>query len=256
MKTQHDNSPLSLTLLGTLCLLCPQLSGAAPAIYYDEAAYLEALAGFGCTPFIESFEGAVWAPARQPGGYESGIISQGIGWAAGDAIRVTDFGHTGSNCVCNVGGTPDHISAASHLSPLVGVGGWFRETSATNVLISVDSGNPIASLVLAYYDYHFVGVIDTAGFRSFDFSTTSGNWVADDVIMAFMPLPRLAIHNRGSALQLSWTTNAPTCRLEYADGLPATVWNTVTNSPSIVGGEYVVTPDTAGSQRFYRLRSP
>ena len=191
MKTNHKTStsisfPV-LALIGTMWGLCASVGRAAPAVYYDETAYLNALAALGYPTITESFESATWELARQSGGWEGGIMSQGIGWAAGDAIKVGGFERTGTNGVYNTGGTPDHVFGASSLTPLIAVGGWFRGTSATNLFFVLDSGSPIAPLDLAYFDFHFAGVIDTAGFNSFLLSTTSGNWGADDFTLVVRP---------------------------------------------------------------------
>jgi hypothetical protein len=44
--------------------------------------------------------------------------------------------------------------------------------------------------------------------------------------------------------------------LEYAESLPATVWNTVTNVPTVIGDNFVVPLPNTGVQRYFRLGSP
>ena len=69
--------------------------------------------------------------------------------------------------------------------------------------------------------------------------------------------PRLAIDLVGSSgVQLSWTTNDPDYRLEYAAVLPAPFWNSVTNAPFIVETNFAVTLPATELQRFFLLRKP
>ena len=65
----------------------------------------------------------------------------------------------------------------------------------------------------------------------------------------------LNISQAGTAsVQITWSTNFADHVLEYAAGLPALRWSTVTNVVSNVGDHRSVTLDTGVSQRFYRLR--
>ena len=104
---------------------------------------------------------------------------------------------------------------------------------------------------------HFAGVVSDVPFDRVVLS----DWMDGDVYIDNLhvpePVPRLGIRNLGSSeVQLSWTTNAPSFHLEYAESLPATIWSAVTNSPSIAGSEFAVTSTNAGKQRYFRLRGP
>jgi hypothetical protein len=57
-------------------------------------------------------------------------------------------------------------------------------------------------------------------------------------------------------LQLYWSTNYPSYRLEYKTVLVSTNWTPVSFSPSIVGSNNVVTNPIVGRTQFYRLTSP
>ena len=67
--------------------------------------------------------------------------------------------------------------------------------------------------------------------------------------------PRLRISRlQGGAIQLAWPTNAADYRLEYVATHSGTNWTTVTNTVGVAGGNFSVTVDGTGAQRFYRLR--
>jgi hypothetical protein len=70
----------------------------------------------------------------------------------------------------------------------------------------------------------------------------------------FIPVPRLIVWRAvPSGVELSWTTNASQWHLEYAESLPATIWNAVTNVPTVVEGNFVVPLPSTGGQRYFRL---
>jgi hypothetical protein len=67
---------------------------------------------------------------------------------------------------------------------------------------------------------------------------------------------RLGIQLAGDSVILWWPTNATGLLLESAVTLKDTVlWSPVTNAPSTVGDQLVVTNSLSGEQRFFRLRS-
>ena len=56
---------------------------------------------------------------------------------------------------------------------------------------------------------------------------------------------------------ISWPQSAQGFQLESCDSLaPPLNWETVTNTPVIVGDQYTVTLDVVGESKFYRLRNP
>jgi hypothetical protein len=52
---------------------------------------------------------------------------------------------------------------------------------------------------------------------------------------------------------LSWTTNAAGWSLESTSSLGITNWNTIINTPNIVGTNFVLSITTASVQEFFRL---
>jgi len=61
---------------------------------------------------------------------------------------------------------------------------------------------------------------------------------------------------QGSELVFSWTTNAAGYSLEFATNLPATNWTPASPAPIIVDGQYVMTNDMTGAEKYYRLKKP
>lgn len=57
-------------------------------------------------------------------------------------------------------------------------------------------------------------------------------------------------------VRITWPTNAADYLLECATNLPATVWNTVTNTPAVISNQFAVVVDTTAGAKFYRLRKP
>jgi hypothetical protein len=68
--------------------------------------------------------------------------------------------------------------------------------------------------------------------------------------------PRLNVATSPSGLRLSWTTNAFDYHLVSTDSLPATVWNTVTNTPYVSGSKFVVDIGVIAALRYFRLHKP
>lgn len=69
--------------------------------------------------------------------------------------------------------------------------------------------------------------------------------------------PKLAIALAGlQQFRLSWPTNAPEYALECATNLSASVWTTLTNTPTVVSNQFAVVVDTTVGAAFYRLRKP
>ncbi len=66
--------------------------------------------------------------------------------------------------------------------------------------------------------------------------------------------PSLGYTRQGNNLVLSWSTNDPAFKLEYATHLPASIWSSNQVSPSVVSGQYIVTIAITGDIKFYRLK--
>jgi hypothetical protein len=77
-----------------------------------------------------------------------------------------------------------------------------------------------------------------------DFDTT-GQWLA---------VPRLAISMNGTNALITWTTNITGLTLQSATNLASpVVWTNVSQVPTVVNGQNVVTNGISGTKKFYRL---
>jgi hypothetical protein len=70
-----------------------------------------------------------------------------------------------------------------------------------------------------------------------------------------IPLPpSLSLLRSGNTVVLSWPASFTGFTLQGAtNSIAAPLWTTVTNVPAIVNGQYMVTNNTSGTLRFYRL---
>lgn len=69
--------------------------------------------------------------------------------------------------------------------------------------------------------------------------------------------PVLNIAKSSGNVLLTWSTNEAGYTLESAAQLtPPPGWTTVPGVPTIIGGQYTVTTNTAAGKQFYRLRNP
>jgi glucuronoarabinoxylan endo-1,4-beta-xylanase len=70
------------------------------------------------------------------------------------------------------------------------------------------------------------------------------------------PPPTLGVIQQGGSIVLSWPTNAASFSLESSKDLTSIVWNPVSPSPVVTGGQNVVTNAMASGASFYRLKGP
>jgi hypothetical protein len=72
--------------------------------------------------------------------------------------------------------------------------------------------------------------------------------------IAVQRIPTLAIQPGGTNALLSWPTNGLQFSFQSATDLSAASWVVVTNTPAIVGTNYVVTVSPARQVQFFRLK--
>ena len=66
--------------------------------------------------------------------------------------------------------------------------------------------------------------------------------------------PPLVGSQQGLNLTLSWPTNDPAFRLEFATNFSAANWAPVPDAPAIVDGRYTITESMTNALRFFRLK--
>jgi hypothetical protein len=96
------------------------------------------------------------------------------------------------------------------------------------------------------------------GKELFQISYTGGS--GNDVVLSRLttpPPPQLTIERAGTnTVRLLWATNDPTFSLQTCTNLSVGSWSATLPSPSLIGGNDVVTNMTINGAQFYRLTSP
>ena len=182
---------------------------AVPVAYTDESAFLSDLSTLGNPVAHEGFEGAAWDGVRSTisGGFlvSNSITNLGLTWTSnfpdGDittsngAARTGDWGvfsyphgsYATGGTSCNTAGVcGDGIQGSAVAGTLYAIGGWFRTNTpyakvglsiGTNIdfgeTCDVNGQNCVDNAILGTA-YQFFGVIDTAGFASFEYRELEG----------------------------------------------------------------------------------
>ena len=150
----------TLVLTFAVTMVTHQTLLAVPVTYTDEATYLADLAALGEPVAFEGFEGSDWDSTRSPAS-AAAVVSQGVSWSAGDALSTSGgWARTGDWGLFDNPGGPDVITMSA--SELMGVGGWFRRSTAFAIQILLD-GVPVGGFAPTPA-HSFFGVIDTDGF--------------------------------------------------------------------------------------------
>ena len=161
--------------------------------YTDEALYLNALAGHGFAPVLESFEDpAVWGPYRSPNTAPS-VTSQGITWESPiGASEVTtgpgpalhgNFGFFAlphgdylAGPQCTLPGICTDRWKGTSSQTLVAIGGWISAAGQGKIELYLDddTANPIDLGGGGVTGYRFFGVVAPQGFHTFEFRELEG----------------------------------------------------------------------------------
>ncbi len=157
--------------------------------YTVEATFLADLNALTGQTIFEGFEGPEWILAHglgTPGPLSAG----GLSWNATDNLRVEDnWQRTDLYGLFDSFGDPDIITVTTKGAPLVGAGGWFAQTTTSNMNVLLDgvlqasfSPAPLGS------GHAFWGIIDTDGFNEIEFAG-NGHWGSDDYTFGIIPAP-------------------------------------------------------------------
>jgi len=71
-----------------------------------------------------------------------------------------------------------------------------------------------------------------------------------------LPPPTLAVSRDGTSVTLSWPEAEQGWRLESSVETSGAAWDSVSQSPTPVGGRWTVSVSEATGRRFYRLVKP
>ena len=213
----------------------------APVVYTDEAAYIEALAAGGYESLRENFEDdVVWVESRssiaRPGSTPY-VISQEIKWTSNQAVNnvsTNDSGISGSfgfysnphgdqtaetnPTVCDVKDPipqqcflhDGFVGTSDGAGKLYGVGGWIKGMPGADVTLFLDGVEVDFGKAGRLSSWTFLGVIDAAGFSSFEFREINGKGeqviyiFADDITLGVsaVPVPNSDADGDGIADQL------------------------------------------------------
>lgn len=191
-----------------------------------EIAYIDMLTELGHGTIIEDYEDdVVWDASRSsianPGSTPN-VTSQGILWSSNFAtndIVTSDVGLSGSfgfysvphgdqtaetdPTVCDVGDPiPEQcflhdgfVGTSAGAGTLYGVGGWIKGNYGAEVTVFLDGAQVDFGTDAFLNGWTFLGVIDTAGFNSFEFREINGKGeqvifiYADDVTLGVSAVP-------------------------------------------------------------------
>jgi Right handed beta helix region len=65
----------------------------------------------------------------------------------------------------------------------------------------------------------------------------------------------LQMRQAGGSVQITWPLSYGANALQWTAGLSALGWNTYTNTPAVVGGQFMIIEPVTQGRKFYRLRS-
>lgn len=168
-------------------------AGAMPVLYYNEANYLAALSLPNVYTISESFEGSAWDPYRYPNA-DLSVSNMGLTWTSSDSVTTgTGWVRSGTYGVFDTYGDRDRIFVTSPGASMVGFGGWFATSNGPDISLALD-GQHAGTLNLGQWAPHtFFGVVDVAGFKQIEMSTSSGHFGADDFTVGAVPEPSTLI---------------------------------------------------------------
>jgi hypothetical protein len=178
-------------------------AGTGVVTYTNEADYLAALAALGHTVQLESFEDeATWGVARTPVTLPS-VTSQGITWTSnigssqvttgtGPALHgsygffALPHGDYLAGPQCLTPGVCTDRWRGSSVQPLVAIGGWFKSAGQGKLIafLNDDTTTPLGfNGAGVSVSWRFLGIIDPAGFNSFEFREVEGT--SEDAVYIF-----------------------------------------------------------------------
>ena len=248
-------------------------------VYFDETAYLNALADLGHVPMTEGFEDDVaWGPARSPLTL-AGVTSQGITWTSNnDVSQVTTgtgpvrtgvygffclpHGNYATGTACDLPGNCTDGWVASAGGTLYGAGGWIEgnfgkiEFFVDGTLVGFGDNAGVTNA------HKFFGVVHPPGFTTFEVHETEGKaedqklLFADDFTFGVPAQISLAVRRDttpGDVVLDWWGGLAPFT--VYGSTDPASVTDPGNALGTTSGRAWSDTPP-AGGLFYYRVSAP
>ena len=201
-----------------MLMFIPVQAMSAVTIYLDEASYKSALVAHGYAVLHESFENNVaWADSRNSiinPGSTAQVSSQGIVWSSNYPTNNVSTGDLGGSTVdgdygfySNPHGNPDvewrdsvcdvpdpipeqcflhdgFVGTSESTGTFYGVGGWIDGTFGADVTLLLDGVAVDFGAASNISGWTFFGVIDTAGFNSFEFQEVDHHFVQSNLSFA------------------------------------------------------------------------
>jgi hypothetical protein len=192
---------------------------------------------------------AIATTSPQSGG--TGIQSVWSSWSDGGAMSHIVAPTSGTTYTAN-------FPTQYYLTMSAGTGGTVNPSSGwydSGVGVSI-SATPNSGYSLSGWTGNgsgsYSGVNNPASVTMNAPITETGNFITTAI-------PGLGTMRQGNNFVLSWPTNDPAFKLEYATNLlstnlAATIWISNQVVPSIVNGRYIVTNAITGDKKFYRLK--
>ncbi|MCL4178591.1 MAG: DUF1566 domain-containing protein [Verrucomicrobia bacterium] len=218
--------------------------------------FLNETNGFAATESLrETLDGGMTWPKSTPGGFRDvfALDSEHV-WAAGPDSILVSGNRTGGFMTFQRVISP-HGYSLSQVTFVNASEGWVGSIHG-HLLHSFDGGHSWPE------DLHLAD----DWIRDLFFSSPTNGWaITGDSLFHYGPLfemaapdsPRLSIALAGTNVVLSWPAAATNFNLTATPQLGAgAAWTAVTNPPSLLGTNRVVTNAVTGTSRFYRLQTP
>lgn len=160
-------------------------------------------------------------------------------------VSLTDYADTNFVLVTN-----------SVVTPTSPTGQYYEIDVTAQVAKSYEYSSEVSPV--ADFRLQVDGLQYSGGNHYYEFDAVSGNYrpellVAFSLNQGFPVNPQLDFQRVNSTFVASWPTNYIGFVLESADSMAARTWETVTNQPVVINGQFQVTVKAAATQRFFRL---
>ncbi len=174
------------------------------------------------------------------------------------SVTVTNgVGATNSaNAVLTVKISPSITTQPQNQIALIGSNVSFTVTAAGDATLGYQwrfNSTNISGATLTAYTISSAQ-LSNSGSYSVVVTNPVGSITSTSASLVVIPSTTLNYFHVGNSVVLSWPTNSSRWTLQSATDLPSANWLDVSGVPAIVGNQFCVTNNPAGSALFYRLR--